>query len=151
VPGREPDQLGAGQTSTHEGAAGELGAQGFVHQQAFDRVAIGETVSDLTFAFDLVGVDDLTDLRALLAGTGLRVALGGQGAITLGAFRLQSLCIHLFGAGWCRRLALSLFGLLAHDLGGLGLVDQAGLEQLFLQGIAHTWTGLAWRDCGWAL
>jgi hypothetical protein len=35
--------------------------------------------------------------------------------------------------------------LLAHDLGSLGLVDQAGLEQLFLQGIAHTWTatGLA--------
>ena len=69
---------------------------------------------------------------------GLRVARGRQRAVAFGVLVLKPLRLQFGRVGRRRRLAVQLPVLLAHRLGDLVLLDQAGLEQLFLQGSAHT-------------
>ena len=113
----------------------------FTHQHFLDPVAVGETVGNPALVLDLMTGNDLSRLRVLFAGTHLRVVRGRQGAIMLGTFRLQPLHIDLVrirpGPG------PPLFCLLANDLRRLVLLDQAGLEQLFLQRVAHEGAVLA--------
>ena len=74
---------------------------------------------------------------ALLVYAGLLSSLGFLLANSIGLNLLRARC--------GTRLAVTRLGLLARHVGQLGLLDQARLEQLFLQGIAHTDTGRSGR------
>jgi hypothetical protein len=63
----------------------------------------------------------------------LRLALGGQRTVALGLFGARALGLSWISLGGRRALAVPGLELLARDLGHLGLLDQAGLEQLFLE------------------
>ena len=132
----------------HQRALGQLCALRVVDQQALDPAVVIEGVGDLAVALELVGLDDLADLRAGFIGAGLGVAFGGQGAVAFGTFGLQLPGVDLRCVGRRHRLAVPLPGLLTDDLRGLALLDQAGLQQLILQGIAHCGSLAAGRRGG---
>ena len=123
----DDDQCAAGQLSPHVGG----------DQHAADCAVVGEAVIDVAFGLEPVLFDDLPHLRTLLLQPRLRIAFGRQRAVAFGFFLACALGFGLFGAGRGRRLAVARLGLLARDLGNLGLLDQSGLQQLFLQGITH--------------
>src|ERR1700754_977032 len=138
VGGHTRDQLVAvTRTGNHQRAGGELRTKAVVDEDAGDLLAIGETIGAVTIALHLGRLDDLPHLGADLLRPGLGIALGGQRAVALGTLGLQLAGVdRVFGRrGGC--LALALLGLGAGDLGRLVLLDQPGLEELFLQWIPH--------------
>src|SRR5690606_41143264 len=71
-----------------------------------------------------------------LATLRLRLALGLQRPVALGLLGPRPLRLQLDLAGTGRpALGIARLGLLARHLGHLGLLDQPGLEQLFLEGV----------------
>jgi hypothetical protein len=116
---------------------GELGTERLADEEAGDLLAIGEAIGDVAVALDPGRFDDLAHLGTDFLFPRFGVPLGGKGAVAFGALGLQLTGVDLGFIGKDGRLALALLGLLTHDLGDLVLLDQTGLEQLFLQWITH--------------
>src|ERR1700754_360590 len=114
-------------THHHQHACGKLRAHGFIDQETGDRMAVTEAVADLALSRQPMLGNDLLDLGLAFGRALLLIALRGDGAVTLGLFALS--VRGLRGGGRRGSLAVALLVLLADDLGHLGLLYQAGLEQ----------------------
>ena len=123
------------ETGNHECPGRKHLAQILVDEQAADGAVGGEAVLDLSRAWDFLVFDDLTGLRAQFRDARPGFVLGGDRAISFGLFSPRPLRFQLDFAVLLRPFAVPCLVLLAGNLGYFGFLDQARLEQLFLEWI----------------